>query len=109
MGQKGHPSGHVQLVVDKWNGQDWFYDNEEHKWYTKWEMDTWEDQCRGWKSSYGWKDNSKMWTSTSRTKDMEEEALPEFLKIDSIWYYYWLEENENKDIEELYLLMENDS
>ena len=42
-------------------------------------------------------------------KIWKEEALPEFPKIDSIWYYYWLEENENKDIEELYLLMENDS
>lgn len=108
MGQDGYPSGHVQLVVDKWNGSDWFYDRKNHTWFNKWEIDTWEDQYRGWISSYGWKDNSKMWTSTSRAKDMEEEALPEFPYIESIWYYYWLEENENKDIEELYLLMENE-
>ncbi|MEA1904574.1 MAG: hypothetical protein U9M97_01665, partial [Candidatus Hadarchaeota archaeon] len=64
MGQDGQLTGHIQLVVDKWNGDD------APNGADKWEMDTWEgppgDQYRAWDPSYGWGDNSKMWTSNSR-------------------------------------------
>ncbi|MCD6448868.1 MAG: hypothetical protein J7L58_07530 [Thermoplasmata archaeon] len=99
---ENNPLGHIQLVIDKWNGQDWFY--YKGKWYNKWEADTWENQYRPWNKDEGWKDNSKMWTDTSSSTASTDEKINEeynWTEIENVisisgdnqWYEFWIEDN----------------
>ena len=79
VGQNGQLTGHVQLIIDKWNGSDTPNGAD------RWEIDTWEgwkdkDQYRAWNENYGWGYNSKMWISTSREKYIVEKLPLKFLQ-----------------------------
>jgi len=97
MGQEERVTMHVQMVVDKWNGDDTPNDVD------KWEIDTWEDQYRVWEANHGWKYNSQMWTSDSTSGKMLTPIFalskhplqyPRLILIFILYFHYFLPDSQ---------------